>query len=92
LSVKAIKDNCWDIKVARQQIYTHISNKDIGRIKSSLDNLQIKWGKDDQRWEVRPGDAYGNCVRIYRQIERIYEVGSDIHKTLYSINREPLIN
>jgi integrase/recombinase XerD len=29
------------------EIYTHVSNKDIGRIKSPLDSLQIKGGEDD---------------------------------------------
>jgi len=29
------------------EIYTHVSNKDIGKIKSPLDNLQIRGGEDD---------------------------------------------
>ena len=29
------------------EIYTHQRNKDIGRIKSPLDSLQIKGGEDD---------------------------------------------
>jgi site-specific recombinase XerD len=29
------------------EIYTHVSNKDIGKIKSPLDNLQIGGGEDD---------------------------------------------
>jgi hypothetical protein len=28
-------------------IYTHVSNKDIGKIKSPLDNLQMKGGEED---------------------------------------------
>ena len=28
------------------EIYTHVSNKNIGKIKSPLDNLQIKGGED----------------------------------------------
>ena len=28
------------------EIYTHVSNKDIGKIKSPLDNLQIRGGED----------------------------------------------
>ena len=28
------------------EIYTHVSNNDIGKIKSPLDNLQIRGGKD----------------------------------------------
>jgi len=31
----------------RREIYTHVSNKDVGKIKSSLDNLQIRGGEDD---------------------------------------------
>ena len=27
--------------------YTHVGNKDIGKIKSQLDNLQMKCGKGD---------------------------------------------
>ncbi len=29
------------------EIYTHVSNRDIGKIKSPLDSLQIKGGEDD---------------------------------------------
>jgi len=29
------------------EVYTHVSNKDIGKIKSPLDSLQIKGGEDD---------------------------------------------
>jgi site-specific recombinase XerD len=28
------------------EIYTHVTNKDIGKIKSPLDNLQMKGGKE----------------------------------------------
>ena len=31
----------------RTEIYTHISNKNIGKIKTSLESLQIKSGEDD---------------------------------------------
>ncbi|RLB03589.1 MAG: hypothetical protein DRG59_11535 [Deltaproteobacteria bacterium] len=30
------------------EIYTHVSNKDIGKIKSPLDSLQIKGEENDQ--------------------------------------------
>jgi hypothetical protein len=65
------------------EIYTHVSNKDIGKIKSPWDSLQIRGGgclkmeKFDQR------DVYANHVRIYRQIGRIYEPSSD--KNSYTI-------
>ncbi|RZB32853.1 MAG: hypothetical protein AEth_00199 [Candidatus Argoarchaeum ethanivorans] len=38
----------WGIKVAKRQrdIYSHVSNKNIGKIKSPLDSLQIKGGED----------------------------------------------
>lgn len=29
------------------ETYTHVSNRDIGKIKSPLDSLQIKGGEDD---------------------------------------------
>ncbi len=29
------------------EIYTHVSNRNIGKIKSPLDSLQIKGGEDD---------------------------------------------
>ena len=29
------------------EIYTHVSNKDTGKIKNPLDSLQIKGGEDD---------------------------------------------
>ena len=31
----------------RIEIYTYVSNKNIGKIKTSLENLQIKGGEDD---------------------------------------------
>jgi integrase/recombinase XerD len=31
------------------EIYTHVSNKNIGKIKSPLDSLPIKGGEDDRR-------------------------------------------
>ena len=31
-------------------IYTHVSNKDIGKIKSPLNNLQIRGGKMIEDW------------------------------------------
>jgi len=46
-----ISGSCFGIKVRRQRnIYTHVSNRDIGKIKSPLDNSQIKGGEDDLRW------------------------------------------
>lgn len=31
------------------EIYTHVSNRDIGKMKSPLDSLQIKGGEDDEK-------------------------------------------
>jgi len=40
--------NYWGHKSSKtKEIYIHMSNKDIGRVKSPLDSLQIKGGEDD---------------------------------------------
>ncbi len=41
-----ISKNYWGIKVKTTEIYTHEGNKDMGKIKSPLDNLQMKVGEE----------------------------------------------
>ena len=39
-------------------IYTHVSNKDIGKIKSPLNNLQIRGGKMIEDWRSSTRGMY----------------------------------
>ena len=58
------------------EIYTHVSNKDIGKIKSSLDNLNVKSEKRvrqqfSQRWHIRIQFIYTAKLEGYPKLVRI---------------------
>jgi len=51
-------------KSKTMEIYTHVSNKDIGKIKSPLDSLQIREGGCLEKGKFDHRDGYANHVRI----------------------------
>ncbi|MDI6886961.1 MAG: hypothetical protein QMD22_11625, partial [archaeon] len=64
------------------EIYTHVSNKDIGKIKSPLDRLFENKEGGVKTWlgnvlgrkSVHPGGCIYEVLQIYCQSGRIYEI------------------
>lgn len=58
-------------KTTERDIYTHVNNKNIGKIKSPLDSLQIKGGGDERCGKSSPGRMYMRTMFGYTMLSAI---------------------